>query len=219
MHSGLRAGKEEAGPSKLAVLGSRPPPLRTLLVLNPREQIIRLQGQVDKQYAGLKDMAEERRRKLENMYHLFQLKREVADLEQWVTEKDMVASSSEMGQDFDHVTVSVHGPRWLCLPPRQRTQELSLPLHTHSCQGRCAAAMRAPECEPRHPGEGVRAQLQAVAGATGRLCDDTAEPRALITDDCVSIYPCPGAPGQVPGLCPGDRGNWAGAGRPRECRH
>ena len=110
MHSGLRAGKEEAGSSKLAVLGSQPPPLRTSLVLNPREQIIRLQGQVDKQYAGLKDMAEERRRKLENMYHLFQLKREVDDLEQWITEKDMVASSSEMGQDFDHVTVSIHGP-------------------------------------------------------------------------------------------------------------
>uniref|UniRef100_A0A8C2S2J0 Spectrin beta chain n=1 Tax=Capra hircus TaxID=9925 RepID=A0A8C2S2J0_CAPHI len=69
------------------------------------EQIIRLQGQVDKQYAGLKDMAEERRRKLENMYHLFQLKREVDDLEQWIAEKDTVASSSEMGQDFDHVTV------------------------------------------------------------------------------------------------------------------
>lgn len=71
-----------------------------------REQIIRLQGQVDKQYAGLKDMAEERKRKLENMYHLFQLKREADDLEQWIAEKELVASSPEMGQDFDHVTVS-----------------------------------------------------------------------------------------------------------------
>lgn len=84
--------------------------------MNSREQIIRLQGQVDKQYAGLKDMAEERRRKLENMYHLFQLKREVEDLEQWITEKELVASSPEMGQDFDHVTVSTHGHRLLCLP-------------------------------------------------------------------------------------------------------
>uniref|UniRef100_A0A452QUM3 Spectrin beta chain, erythrocytic n=1 Tax=Ursus americanus TaxID=9643 RepID=A0A452QUM3_URSAM len=69
------------------------------------EQIIRLQGQVDKQYAGLKDVAEERRRKLENMYHLFQLKREADDLEQWISEKELVASSPEMGQDFDHVTL------------------------------------------------------------------------------------------------------------------
>ncbi|XP_072485705.1 spectrin beta chain, erythrocytic [Notamacropus eugenii] len=69
------------------------------------EQIIRLQGQVDKQYAGLKDMAEERKRKLENMYHLFQLKREADDLEQWIAEREVVASSQEMGQDFDHVTL------------------------------------------------------------------------------------------------------------------
>ncbi|XP_060031701.1 spectrin beta chain, erythrocytic [Erinaceus europaeus] len=69
------------------------------------EQIIRLQGQVDKQYAGLKDMAEERKRKLENMYHMFQLKREADDLEQWIAEKELVASSPEMGQDFDHVTL------------------------------------------------------------------------------------------------------------------
>ncbi|NXH75469.1 SPTB1 protein, partial [Hydrobates tethys] len=67
------------------------------------EQIIRLQGQVDKHYAGLKEAAEERRRRLENMSHLFQLKREVEDLEQWIAERDVVASSQEMGQDLDHV--------------------------------------------------------------------------------------------------------------------
>ncbi|KAH0621178.1 hypothetical protein JD844_022231 [Phrynosoma platyrhinos] len=72
------------------------------------EEIIRLQGQVDKQYAGLKDLAEERRRKLEHMCHLFKLKREVDDLEQWIAERDVVASSPEMGQDLDHVTVSKH---------------------------------------------------------------------------------------------------------------
>ncbi|XP_069713311.1 spectrin beta chain, erythrocytic [Phaenicophaeus curvirostris] len=69
------------------------------------EQIIRLQGQVDKHYAGLKEAAEERRRRLENMSHLFQLKREVDDLEQWIAERDVVASSQEMGQDLDHVTL------------------------------------------------------------------------------------------------------------------
>ncbi|NXV72256.1 SPTB1 protein, partial [Atlantisia rogersi] len=69
------------------------------------EQIIRLQGQVDKHYAGLKEAAEERRRRLENMSHLFQLKREVEDLEQWIAERDVVASSQEMGQDLDHITL------------------------------------------------------------------------------------------------------------------
>ncbi|NXH58700.1 SPTB1 protein, partial [Rhabdornis inornatus] len=67
------------------------------------EQIIRLQGQVDKHYAGLKEAAEERRRRLENMSNLFQLKREVEELEQWIAERDVVASSQEMGQDLDHV--------------------------------------------------------------------------------------------------------------------
>ncbi|KAI1232632.1 Spectrin beta chain, partial [Lamprotornis superbus] len=67
------------------------------------EQIIRLQGQVDKHYAGLKEVAEERRRRLENMSNLFQLKREVEELEQWIAERDVVASSQEMGQDLDHV--------------------------------------------------------------------------------------------------------------------
>ncbi|XP_062431896.1 spectrin beta chain, erythrocytic isoform X2 [Rhea pennata] len=69
------------------------------------EQIIRLQGQMDKHYAGLKEAAEERRRRLENMCRLFQLKREVEDLEQWIAERDVVASSQEMGQDFDHATL------------------------------------------------------------------------------------------------------------------
>ncbi|ETE72727.1 Spectrin beta chain, erythrocyte, partial [Ophiophagus hannah] len=69
------------------------------------EDIIRLQGQVDKQYAGLKDLAEERRRKVELAYHLFKLKREVDDLEQWIAERDVIASSPEMGQDLDHATL------------------------------------------------------------------------------------------------------------------
>lgn len=79
-----------------------------------REQIIRLQGQVDKHYAGLKEAAEERRRRLENMSHLFQLKREVEELEQWIAERDVVASSPEMGQDLDHVMVRVTAWRWRC---------------------------------------------------------------------------------------------------------
>ncbi|XP_072341625.1 spectrin beta chain, non-erythrocytic 1-like isoform X1 [Scyliorhinus torazame] len=69
------------------------------------EQIIRRQGQVDKLYAGLKDLANERNKRLENMYHLFQLSREVTDLEQWIAERDLAASSQELGQDYDQVTL------------------------------------------------------------------------------------------------------------------
>ncbi|KAL0969750.1 hypothetical protein UPYG_G00231790 [Umbra pygmaea] len=68
------------------------------------ESIIRRQGQVDKQYAGLKDLAEDRRKRLDHVYHHFLLSREVEDLEQWIAEKDKMASSQEMGQDLDQVT-------------------------------------------------------------------------------------------------------------------
>uniref|UniRef100_A0A8C8ERK8 Spectrin beta chain n=1 Tax=Oncorhynchus tshawytscha TaxID=74940 RepID=A0A8C8ERK8_ONCTS len=67
------------------------------------ESVIRRQGQVDKQYAGLKDLAEDRRRKLDHAYHHFLLSREVEDLEHLIAERDVVASSQEMGQDLDHV--------------------------------------------------------------------------------------------------------------------
>ncbi|XP_017158077.1 spectrin beta chain, erythrocytic isoform X2 [Poecilia reticulata] len=69
------------------------------------EEVIRRQGQVDKQYAGLRELAEDRRKKLNHTYHHFLLSREVEDLEHWIAEKDVVASSQEMGQDLDHVTL------------------------------------------------------------------------------------------------------------------
>lgn len=70
-----------------------------------RESIIRRQGQVDKQYAGLKELAEDRRKKLDHTYQHFLLSREVEDLEHWIAERDVVASSQEMGQDLDQVMV------------------------------------------------------------------------------------------------------------------
>lgn len=67
------------------------------------------QSKVDKLYAGLKDLAEERRGKLDERHRLFQLNREVDDLEQWIAEREVVAGSHELGQDYEHVTVS---PWW-----------------------------------------------------------------------------------------------------------
>ncbi|XP_062253593.1 spectrin beta chain, erythrocytic isoform X2 [Platichthys flesus] len=69
------------------------------------EGIIRRQGRVDKQYAGLGELAEDRGRKLDHAYHHFLLSREVEDLEHWIAERDVVASSQEMGQDLDHVSI------------------------------------------------------------------------------------------------------------------
>uniref|UniRef100_A0A673BYE9 Spectrin beta chain n=1 Tax=Sphaeramia orbicularis TaxID=375764 RepID=A0A673BYE9_9TELE len=69
------------------------------------ERISMRQSQVDKLYAGLKDLSEERRGKLEERLRLFQLNREVDDLEQWIAEREVVAGSHELGQDYEHVTM------------------------------------------------------------------------------------------------------------------
>merc|ERR1719500_1934411 len=69
------------------------------------EQIgVRL-SQADKLYAGLKDLAAERRAKLDDALKLFMLNREVDDLEQWIAEREVVAGSHELGQDYEHVTL------------------------------------------------------------------------------------------------------------------
>ncbi|KAK0158327.1 hypothetical protein PV328_009343 [Microctonus aethiopoides] len=69
------------------------------------DQIAVKQSQVDKLYAGLKDLAGERRAKLDEALQLFMLHREVDDLEQWINERELVAGSQDLGQDYDHVTL------------------------------------------------------------------------------------------------------------------
>ena len=64
------------------------------------------QSQVDKLYASLKDLAGERRGKLDEVLKLYMLNREIEDIEQWIAEREVVAGSHELGQDFEHVTVS-----------------------------------------------------------------------------------------------------------------
>uniref|UniRef100_A0A7N4PIH4 Spectrin beta chain n=1 Tax=Sarcophilus harrisii TaxID=9305 RepID=A0A7N4PIH4_SARHA len=69
------------------------------------EQISRRQSQVDRLYVALKELGEERRARLEQQYWLYQLSRQVDELEHWIAEKEVVAGSPELGQDFEHVTV------------------------------------------------------------------------------------------------------------------
>merc|ERR1719400_778341 len=75
---------------------------------HPESEAINIRiGQVDKLYAGLKDLAAERRSKLDDALKLFMLNREVDDLEQWIAEREVVAGSHELGQDFEHVTLLI----------------------------------------------------------------------------------------------------------------
>merc|ERR1711899_466555 len=73
---------------------------------HPKKEAIAVRiGQVDKLYASLKDLAAERRAKLDDALKLFMLNREVDDLEQWIAEREVVAGSHELGQDYDHVSL------------------------------------------------------------------------------------------------------------------
>merc|ERR1711971_1304396 len=75
---------------------------------HPKKEAIAVRiGQVDKLYAGLKDLAAERRAKLDDALKLFMLNREVDDLEQWIAEREVVAGSHELGQDYDHMSLLV----------------------------------------------------------------------------------------------------------------
>ena len=55
-------------------------------------------AQVEKDYVGLRDLATERRAKLDDALKLFMLNREVDDLEQWIAEREVIAGSQELGQ-------------------------------------------------------------------------------------------------------------------------
>ncbi|XP_062617854.1 spectrin beta chain-like isoform X4 [Saccostrea cucullata] len=67
------------------------------------DQIAVRQSQVDKLYAGLKDLSNERKSKLDEVLKLYVLNREIDDIMQWIAEKEVVAGSHELGADFEHV--------------------------------------------------------------------------------------------------------------------
>lgn len=69
------------------------------------ENIAVRQAQIDKLYAGLKDLAAERRGKLDQGLQLFALMREYDDMMQWIAEREVTAASQEMGQDYEHVNL------------------------------------------------------------------------------------------------------------------
>ncbi|XP_051550383.1 spectrin beta chain, non-erythrocytic 4-like [Myxocyprinus asiaticus] len=68
------------------------------------EQITKQQAHIDRLYVSLKDLVEQRKTKLEQQYWLYQLKREVEALEKWISEREAIASSTELGRDLEHVT-------------------------------------------------------------------------------------------------------------------
>lgn len=83
------------------------------------------QAQVDKLYEGLKDLAEERRGKLDETLKLYQLQGEIDDLEHWIAEKEVVAGSQDIGQDLAQVEVRLCFMKRYFNPFTLRVQTLS----------------------------------------------------------------------------------------------
>uniref|UniRef100_H3CD16 PH domain-containing protein n=1 Tax=Tetraodon nigroviridis TaxID=99883 RepID=H3CD16_TETNG len=69
------------------------------------EQIMKQQSHIGRLYLSVKDMVEHRKTKLEQQYWLYQLHKDVEELDKWITEREVVASSTELGQDLEDVTV------------------------------------------------------------------------------------------------------------------
>uniref|UniRef100_A0A8C3V5V0 Spectrin beta chain n=1 Tax=Catharus ustulatus TaxID=91951 RepID=A0A8C3V5V0_CATUS len=62
-------------------------------------------AQLQRLYSGLCHLAGDRRATLQGHHRLCQLRRDLDDLEQWISEREVVAASRELGQDFEHVTL------------------------------------------------------------------------------------------------------------------
>lgn len=67
------------------------------------ERIEATQSKLEELYATLLDLANERQGKLDENLKLFQFSREVQDLESWIADRELVASSEDIGQDFDNI--------------------------------------------------------------------------------------------------------------------
>ena len=75
------------------------------LITEHHELLNKRQTQLDKLYASLKDLSVERRQRLEETLKLYRLNREIDDLEQWISDRELIAGSHELGQDFEHVSM------------------------------------------------------------------------------------------------------------------
>ncbi|XP_041342644.1 spectrin beta chain, non-erythrocytic 2-like, partial [Pyrgilauda ruficollis] len=117
-------------------------------------------AQVQRLYAGLCHLAGDRRATLQGHHRLCQLRRDLDDLEQWISEREVVAASRELGQDFEHVT-------WC---PCHWGWPLTLACHVSPCDpavslspGRDVTA--AELLIQQH--QGLRAELEAREGSFG----------------------------------------------------
>lgn len=105
------------------ILGDDGSETSLLLSGHNTDTIVKRQMQIDKLYASLKDLAQERRLRLEETVKLYVLHRDIDDLEQWIADKMVVADSNELGQDLEHVSLLKERFQQFALDTQQIGQE------------------------------------------------------------------------------------------------
>ncbi|PAA61129.1 hypothetical protein BOX15_Mlig024302g2, partial [Macrostomum lignano] len=66
------------------------------------ERVAQAQNRLDRLYSTLKELCAEKRAWLQEQLKLYQLQREILDLESWIYERTLVAQSNELGKDYEH---------------------------------------------------------------------------------------------------------------------
>ena len=67
------------------------------------ESIQTTQSKIEDLYSQLKDLASEKQTKLDENLKLFHFNREIEDLKSWIADREVIASSEDIGQDFDNI--------------------------------------------------------------------------------------------------------------------
>lgn len=69
------------------------------------ESIQSTQTNLEDLHSRLKQLANEKQEKLDENLKLFQLNREMEDLKLWIADREVIASSQDIGQDFDNLQI------------------------------------------------------------------------------------------------------------------
>ncbi|XP_014671017.1 PREDICTED: spectrin beta chain, non-erythrocytic 1-like isoform X2 [Priapulus caudatus] len=67
------------------------------------QRIQKQQEDIDESYKALKSMSKNQRKALQGQMQMLKFQHEADDFEEWITEKEQVASSRDMGTDLEHV--------------------------------------------------------------------------------------------------------------------
>ena len=100
----LRSNIDNFGEKKLPDLRTRVDDMKNREHPNKDEVTAQLE-RIESAYNQLQKAAADRKRRLEANLSMFGVLRDIEDLEQWINDRITTASSHELGQDFEHVTV------------------------------------------------------------------------------------------------------------------